>query len=178
MMLKLIFCEENQKNNNAENFESENITLETIKNKLKAIWEHGKTYKCFNIFSSSELLINYDINNRTLLSFDKAKDKLSDIPDYCEKVFNIFYNYIYDEIKKQYKNEGSKFKLKFDLEESDVDADCNTDSNHKEYVDNDKKENTSYDDELEQYYLKSRKDCVEYGLKSSDGDLIVCTKYE
>ena len=49
MMIKQIFCEENQKNNNAENFESENITLETIKNKLKAIWEHGKTYKCFHI---------------------------------------------------------------------------------------------------------------------------------
>ena len=38
--------------------------------------------------------------------------------------------------------------------------------------------NESYDDELEQYYLKSRKDCVEYSLKSSDEDLIVCTKYE
>ena len=80
--------------------------------------------------------------------------------------------------KKQYKNEGNKFKLKFDLEESDVDIDYNTDKNNKEYVDNDKKENKIYDDELEQYYLKSRKDCVEYGLKSSDEDLIVCTKYE
>ena len=81
-------------------------------------------------------------------------------------------------MKKQYKNEGNKFKLKFDLEENDVDIDCNTDKNNKEYADNDKKENKIYDDELEQYYLKSRKDCVEYGLKSSDEDLIVCTKYE
>ena len=178
MMLKLIFCEENQKNNNAENFESENITLETIKNKLKTIWEYSEKYKCLYLLYTLELLINYDINNRTLLSFDKAKDKLPDIPDYCEKVYNIFYNYIYDEIKKQFKNEGNKFKLKFDLEESDVDIDCNTDKNNKEYADNDKKENKIYDDELEQYYLKSRKDCVEYGLKSSDEDLIVCTKYE
>ena len=57
MMLKLIFCEENQKNNNAENFESENISLEAIINKLETIWEYGKTYKCFNIFSSLDLLI-------------------------------------------------------------------------------------------------------------------------
>ena len=174
MMLKLIFCEENQKNNNAENFESENITLEEIKNKLKTIWEYSEKYKCLYLFYSLELLINYDINNRILLSFDKVKDKLSDIPDHCEKEYNMFYN----EIKKQYKNEGSKFKLKFDLGESDVDIDYNTDKNNKEYVDNDKKENKIYDDELEQYYLKSRKDCVEYGLKSSDEDLIVCTKYE
>ena len=174
MMLKLIFCEENQKNNNAENFESENISLEAIINKLETIWEYGKTNKCFYIFSSSEQLINFDINNRILLSFDKVKEKMPDIPDYCEKVYNIFYNYM----KKQFKNEGSKFKLKFDLEESDVDIDYNTDKNNKEYVDNDKKENKIYDDELEQYYLKSRKDCVEYGLKSSNKDLIVCTKYE
>ena len=178
MMLKQIFCEENQKNNNAENFESENITLEAIKNKLETIWEYSEKYKCLYLLYYLKLLINYDINNRILLSFDKVKEKMPDIPDHCEKVYNIFYNYIYDEIKKQYKNEGSKFKLKFDLEESDVDVDCNTDSNHKEYVDNDKKENKIYDDELEQYYLKSRKDCVEYGLKSSDEDLIVCTKYE
>ena len=174
MMLKLIFCEENQKNNNAENFESENISLEAIINKLETIWEYGKTNKCFYIFSSSEQLINFDINNRILLSFDQVKEKMPDIPDYCEKVYNIFYNYI----KKQFKNEGNKFKLKFDLGESDVNIDCNTDKNNKEYVDNDKKENKIYDDELEQYYLKSRKDCVEYGLKSSDEDLIVCTKYE
>ena len=29
--------------------------------------------------------------------------------------------------------------------------------------------------ELEQYYIKSRKDCVEYGLRE---EIIVCTKYE
>ena len=151
MMLKQIFCEENQKNNNAENFEFENITVD-IKNKLETILEYGKKYKCRYLFYSLELLINYDI----------------------KKEYNIFYN----EMKKQYKNEGNKFKLKFDLGESGVDVDYNTDKNNKEYVDNDKKENKIYDGELEQYYLKSRKDCVEYGLKSSDEDLIVCTKYE
>ena len=39
----------------------------------------------------------------------------------------------------------------------------------------------NYDDnhnELENYYLKSRKDCIEYGLKSIKEDSIICTKYE
>ena len=98
--------------------------------------------------------------------------------DSKKKNDNIYNELNEIETKKIEQNEGSKFKLKFDLEESDVDVDCNTDKNNKEYVDNDKKENKIYDDELEQYYLKSRKDCVEYGLKSSDEDLIVCTKYE
>ena len=32
-----------------------------------------------------------------------------------------------------------------------------------------------YDNELEMYYNRSRKDCVEYGLKQN---YIFCTKYE
>ena len=39
----------------------------------------------------------------------------------------------------------------------------------------DKKKNKSYDDELEKYYINSRKDCVEYGLI---GENIICTKYK
>ena len=35
-----------------------------------------------------------------------------------------------------------------------------------------------YDNELEDYYLKSQKDCVEYGLKSLKEDIVICTKYE
>ena len=48
MMLKQIFCEKNQKNNNAENFEFENITPEAIENEtnkvLETILEYGKKY--------------------------------------------------------------------------------------------------------------------------------------
>ncbi len=36
----------------------------------------------------------------------------------------------------------------------------------------------NYDDELEQYYINSRKDCIEYGLKSLNEVYLVCTKYE
>ena len=62
--------------------------------------------------------------------------------------------------------------------EGTFNIDFDIDKVNQEIVDNDKTKNESYDDELEQYYLKSRKDCVEYGLKSSDENLIVCTKYE
>ena len=43
---------------------------------------------------------------------------------------------------------------------------------------NKKKYNDDNDNELENYYKNSRKDCVEYGLKSLKEDIIVCTKYE
>ena len=38
--------------------------------------------------------------------------------------------------------------------------------------------NKDEDNELENYYINSRKDCVEYGLKSFNEDIIICTKYE
>ena len=38
--------------------------------------------------------------------------------------------------------------------------------------------NKDDDNELENYYINSRKDCVEYGLKSLNEDIIICTKYE
>ena len=34
-----------------------------------------------------------------------------------------------------------------------------------------------YDNELEDYYLKSQKDCIDYGLKSLKEDIVICTKY-
>ena len=38
--------------------------------------------------------------------------------------------------------------------------------------------NNEYQNELEEYYINSRKDCVEYGLKSLEENIIICTKYE
>lgn len=34
------------------------------------------------------------------------------------------------------------------------------------------------EDDLEKYYLKSRRDCVENGLKSINDNIIICNKYE
>ena len=49
-------------------------------------------------------------------------------------------------------------------------------NNSMNNTNNDKKK-VKYDDEIEQYYINSRKDCVEYGLKSPEEETIVCTKY-
>ena len=108
---------------------------------------------------------------------DKKKEVEVILPkkDEWENRFKMFKLYI-NKLKGMNQEEFRNDLLKFLKEEEKID--CNTDKNNKEYVDNDKKENKIYDDELEQYYLKSRKDCVEYGLKSSDENLIVCTKYE
>ena len=69
--------------------------------------------------------------------------------------------------------DGTKFTLNVSPEGIKIDFN----PPNEEQVNNfePKKENKSYDDELEQYYIKSRKDCVEYGLKE---EIIVCTKYE
>ena len=211
MMSQQIFCEENQKNSNAENFKSDNIIPESLKNKsikdLEEILsqiqypeetnqhlnpnvgsavennyenlEYDKKYECFELFISLELPIDTNINNRMSFSFDELKKIIPDMPDYCRKEYNDFYKSIYDAIKNKFTNESKIYTLKFNFEgESDAVTDSNTDKKNKEFVDNDKMKNEIYDDELEQYYLKSRKDCVEYGLKSLDEDLIVCTKYE
>ena len=57
----------------------------------------------------------------------------------------------------------------FDYENTKVDV-------NKSYFNNEN--NKNYDNELENYYINSRKDCIEYGLKSLKEDIIVCTKYE
>ena len=57
----------------------------------------------------------------------------------------------------------------FDYENTKVDV-------NKSYFNNEN--NKNYDNELENYYINSRKDCIEYGLKSLKEDIIVCTEYE
>ena len=206
-MTKQIFCEENQKNNNAKNIKFNDNFLESSKNKnntgleeIKSQFQNpteinqyfipinyvvdeneniddDKKYECFKLFLTLELTIDTD-NNQIPLTFDKIKEKKAGIPDYCESEYNKFYISLHHGIIQHLKEKG-KFNLKFDLSsESNIDLDFNTDKNDKKFVDNNKMESKSNDDELEQYYLKSRKDCVEYGLKSSSEDLIVCTKYE
>jgi len=39
-------------------------------------------------------------------------------------------------------------------------------------------QNFDENNELETYNIKSKKDCVEYGLKSSNEEVLICTKYE
>ena len=48
----------------------------------------------------------------------------------------------------------------------------------KSYFNKGNNKNKEYENELEEYYNNSRRDCVEYGLKSLEENIIICTKYE
>ena len=51
--------------------------------------------------------------------------------------------------------------------------------NKKQYYENDYlKPSDDDNNELEKYYLSSRKDCIEYGLEPSKENIIICTKFE
>ena len=97
------------------------------------------------------------------------------MPEHCKIEYNKITKKISDSFVNKFTSDG-KFRLNIGPEGINIDFNVP----EEEQVNNfeDKKKNKSYDDELEQYYIKSRKDCVEYGLKSSDEEIIVCTKYE
>ena len=95
------------------------------------------------------------------------------MPEHCKIEYNEIIEQIIDLFVKKLFLDGTKFYLNISPEEVNIDFI----SPNEEQLNNfeQKKENKSYDDELEQYYIKSRKDCVEYGLRE---EIIVCTKYE
>lgn len=109
------------------------------------------------------------------------KNIFTNLKDY--KVFdNIIinirdgYNNIFENIDQiKYINEDNDENIEninnnFDFEEENNN---NEEESGEVQINNDKK--IDYDNELEIYYNKTRKDCVEYGLEDN---YIVCTKYE
>ena len=113
----------------------------------------------------------------------------SSAPEYCKVHHNMIYQKISKALNKIMPKSG-KFTLKFEMkdnvyhfyyeDEQNVSTvefiEENIVNNNNNDNDNDKKK-AKYDDEIEQYYINSRKDCVEYGLKSPNEEIIVCTKY-
>ena len=91
---------------------------------------------------------------KALHNIEPKNGKYSLKYEYKDGIYNFYY-----EVEQNFSN--------FDIFEENIVNNTNND-----------KKKVKYDDEIEQYYINSRKDCVEYGLKSSDEDLIVCTKYE
>ena len=73
-----------------------------------------------------------------------------------------------NKIKKNFSDNKMKIKDKNNIHEKESDE-------GKSYFNIINKDE---DNELENYYINSRKDCVEYGLRSLKEDYIVCTKYE
>ena len=119
--------------------------------------------------------------NLTIATFLGTEENNS-IPDYCKRHHNTAYEKISVAINKlkskneecnlvnEYKNGINYFYCEFKY----------NDSYFENIIRNNlyDKNQTNYDDEIEQYYIKSRKDCVEYGLKSQKEEIIVCTRYE
>ena len=120
--------------------------------------ENEINLECLKFF---EQLGNEALGNINKLVNLNANDNYINMPEHCKIEYN----------PKNKKN--TKFYLNISPEEVNIDFI----SPNEEQLNNfeQKKENKSYDDELEQYYIKSRKDCVEYGLRE---EIIICTKYE
>ena len=206
LMIEQIFSEENQKNNNANNIKFDKIIFKSPKNinfEGKECTQEAKIYipvlkfenvlidnmveelndekiaGCLKYFVSLDQSNNNENNNNNIILTPAiSNEKMVEMPDYCVKEYNELYKSFNEEfLNLLIKNDG-KFHMTMNYKEGTFNIDFDIDKVNQEIVDNDKTKNESYDDELEQYYLKSRKDCVEYGLKSSDENLIVCTKYE
>ena len=121
------------------------------------------------------------LKDLTLSSF-LGSEANSTIPEFCKVHHNQVYQNISKAIEKitpkdrncslitEYKDGINYFYCEITFTDSDFENIIKNNYNYDNKV--------KYDDEIEQYYNKSRKDCVEYGLKSSKEEIIVCTKYE
>ena len=129
--------------------------------------------KCFNYLHFFE--------NLTISSF-LGTEPNTNIPDTCKIQHKKIYENISTAINKmisknpdcnvitEYKDGITYLYCEFRFNDSNFENTIKNNFNVKT--------NLNYDDEIEQYYIKSRKDCVEYGLKSPNEEIIVCTKYE
>ena len=129
--------------------------------------------KCYDYFLSMEQELIKNINE--FAPFKTLENM--DMPEYCKNEYKKIYETISGIILTKLKNSG-EFNKNLYFKNPLLDNNINQDKNNNVSNNRDKKKTKSYDDELEQYYIKSRKDCVEYGLKSSEEEIIVCTKYE
>lgn len=120
------------------------------------------------------LIQNFETNVESYIEENFSQLELKDID--IEIDINLK-NFVKNNIEDNFKND-------FFIEEEDNNINNIDFEEQKEEVKsyfniaNKKKYNDDNDNELENYYKKSRKDCVEYGLKSLKEDIIVCTKYE
>ena len=131
--------------------------------------------ECFEkIFLMGEEENDINSGNNIFENEKKFKGFLENCKDDVNKLYKIIIEKIVNKITK---NDNLNIKFEFKDELNDINF-INDKNNYMYDHHRDKKKNKSYDDELEQYYINSRKDCVEYGLKSPQEEIIVCTKYE
>ncbi len=136
---------------------------ENEKKKCNEFWEkHFNTPMCFNLIKQFESKIEPFINEK-LSQFYENNEIDFDLSDQ-QKNIDYYIDCFYGD-----KIEDNNY---IDYEEENVEE--------KRYFSNvnKKKNNDDEDNELENNYKNSGKDCVEYGLKSLKEEILVCTKYE
>ena len=131
---------------------------ENEKKKCNKFWEkHFNTPMCFNLIKQFESKIEPFINEKLSKFYENNEIDLQKNIDYYIDCF--YEDKIEDNNYNDFEEENVKEKRYF----SDV---------------NKKQKNDDEDNEFENNYKNSGKDCVEYGLKSLKEEIIVCTKYE
>ena len=123
---------------------------------------------CVNLINESDEDSITMIKDMPNLNFDNIKFQYGDENE-------IYFANTYKKTNNSEKNiEDNESINNIEFEEENNYEDENYDDDKNEVCNNDKKKK-DYDNELDFYYNRTRKDCVEYGL---EGNYIVCTKYE
>ena len=178
-----------------QDYSKENIKSDEIKKIEKEVG------CCLKIFDKFDQIISYDFNENELnKNVIKEWKKKLNISNFCIEIIittitnleknidSIINDENYSEEELYKINFGSNeyvnniMKINYQNYQKNGEKKTKT-HKKKKYFETDKKRNMNriedYDDnELENYYNNSKKDCVEYGLKSLDENIIVCTKYE
>ena len=137
---------------------------------------------CIDVINKLEQNFNYmnkndtlEIEPKDLEIYFRYENFKSNLNSRCQKK-NITQKNVYDGRDKINNN---KIKKNFSDNKLEIEDKNNL---HKKESNGGKSYfniiNKDEDNELENYYINSRKDCVEYGLKSLKEDYIICTKYE
>ena len=125
--------------------------------------------------------LNSPICNNLIKQFESNIESLIDENLSKYEFKNLDIDYYFNKIKEE-NIEDNDIDVFNEAQEEDFDYIDFEEQNEEEksYFSNSnrKKKNNDDGEELENYYKQSRKDCVEYGLKSLKEDLIICTKYE
>lgn len=158
--------------------------------------EKKQIKKCAHFFNLYEKKCSMDVENKMKRKkCDKWLENYK-ISKFCYYVIidiiNNFENNVINIIKNI--TEGSKAfninntfnvyleNLKYENIENIIKIEFDKNKKQKNYFDEPRyhyeDEDYTNNDKLEIYFIKSRKDCVEYGLKSLNEDFIICTKYE
>lgn len=119
--------------------------------------------------NSSNFCIDFSIHLINELEKSLNSEKTTNNNINSEMEFTDYVNYKLANFIHEGLNETNKQTIE---KNDDLESLICSDSEIKKKYDQD------YENDLETYYLNSKKDCVEYGLKSSTEDIIVCLKYE